>query len=428
MREAQALNTFFDLAQEYQDLSYLYHLPVQILRVFFGMRAALFAREDSGIFTVQFSDAHGVAAAPPARDVAAGPVQAGSWWFFPVKGRTHPHATGSDTRSRQTDPAPDEPDLLAMLAICPDQPLADHEFLFYEKFANRLGFSLHNRLLALKNLEHIHFVRTLVHDIGHNVIVPNMHFKLLLRNMTGKIAELRRLCETLAPPDATDITAINALCADIDRRHQEIGTHFQQSGFFLETLLRQSHFDQGQYVLQRTRVNLVARVAAPQVERYRQRLQDRLIAVEEVYTPDVASLLADVDVGLISQVLANFLSNAVKYTRETPGNPERRVRCSVIAKPGLFGPGKDGARVEVLSTGPAIPPEEIGGLFRENFRASNTDGEEGSGHGLYFSRLIISQHGGDCGYYRAADGNVFYITLPVRVPKTGPHQAEGSPA
>lgn len=414
VRETRALNIFFDLAQEYDDLHYLHILPVQILEFFFDSKARLYARDDKGVFVAQTPLVGPEAVPPPIADLAAGPKQSDAWWFFPVKGRP---ARGKTVGEQQADPSPqqyEEREVLAILAICPEMPLTVHEKLFYEKFANRLGFSLHNRILALRNREHIDFVRTLVHDIGHNVIVPNLHFKLLMRQMAGKITALRKLSETFTHPHEDDIASLHELCYRIDAHYQEISKHFHQSSFFLETLLRQSHFDQGRYVLQRSEFNLVSRVVAPQFERYRLRFQERDIEAEEEYDPNTAGFTVNADMGLLSQVVANLLSNAVKYTRETPGASGLRVKCSVQAMPEYFGPAKDGVRVAVLSSGDPIPEGESEHLFTESFRASNSGDEHGTGHGLYFSHLIVSQHDGDSGYARTPEGNLFYLTIPAQ--------------
>ncbi len=165
-------------------------------------------------------------------------------------------------------------------------------------------------------------------------------------------------------------------------------------------------------MLQCACINIVSRVVVPQLERYQLRFQERAIAVEEDYDAATASLVVNGDVGLLSQVVANFFSNAVKYTRQTQGKGGLMMRCSVHAVPGYFGEGKDGVRVDVLSTGDPIPEEEAERLFTENFRASNADGEQGTGHGLYFSRLIINQHGGECGYRSTDEVNIKYLLLP----------------
>ncbi|MCC8194156.1 MAG: HAMP domain-containing histidine kinase [Deltaproteobacteria bacterium] len=431
VRQTRALNIFFDLAQEYEDICYLYQLPVQVLQFFFSLKAELYARDDSGTFVVQTPKIGPPVTLPTLAELALGPRPSlpasddsqdvpSTWWFFPVKGRPGTRA-GRDAEGRMDpDNHPyrrEEREILAILAILPQTPLTGHEKLFYEKFANRLGFCLHNRILALKNLEHIEFVRTLVHDIGHNVIVPNLHFKLLMRQMADKIAALRQLSDTIVCPREEEIASLHTLCDRIEAHYEEISKHFHQSSFFLETLLRQSHFDQGRYVLQRTVFNLVSRVVAPQLERYQLRFQERDIAVEEDYDRDTDRLVVNGDVGLLSQVVANFFSNAVKYTRPNPGGEGLRVRCSVHAVTDAFGEGNDGVRIEILSTGEPIPEDEARQLFSENFRASNTDNEHGTGHGLYFSNLIVKQHGGECGYTHTEEGNTFSLALPLHHPE-----------
>ncbi len=420
-QQACALNIFFDLAQEYEDLRHLYHLPVEVLRLFFGIAAELYVRCDDGSFSLRTAKAGPEAALPGVEELSCGPVQVGPWWFFPARGRAGAVSSASQPVQPSGDvpsgfygeDAPDERRILAVLALCPASPLTRHDGLYYEKFANRVGFSLHNRLLAEKNREHIQFVRNLVHDIGHNVIAPNLYFKLLIRQMAGMVAALGGISTELGR-GATPATvqSLGHLHARIEEQYQEITRHFQQSSFFLETLLRQSHFEQGQYVLQRTLLDVVRRVVVPQLERYRARFQEKEIRVEEIYPGAGGPVAVEGDMGLLSQVMANFFSNAIKYTRETPGKPGLLMRCSVTVLPGYFGREADGVRIAVLTSGPHIDEDEARFLFSENFRASNTDGEYGTGHGLHFIELIMQQHGGDVGYTASEEGNVFYLTLP----------------
>jgi len=430
VRQTRALNIFFDLAQEYEDLRYLYHLPVQVLQFFFTLKVVLYARDETGAFVAQTPKADPPAILPTLEELSLGPRPsvsisgetqdtASTWWFFPVNGRPDaPHALPEADHAQDNCLARREArEILAILAILPQTSLTEHEKLFYEKFANRLGFCLHNRILALKNLEHIEFVRTLVHDIGHNVIVPNLHFKLLMRQMADKISALRKLSDAITCPGEEDVASLHTLCERIEEHYGEISKHFHQSSFFLETLLRQSHFDQGRYVLQRTTFNLISRVVAPQFERYHLRFQERDIVFEEEYDADTARLLVNGDVGLLSQVVANLFSNAVKYTRPKPGRQGLLVRCSAHAMPDAFGEGCDGVRFCVLSSGEPIADDEAAQLFTENFRASNTGNEHGTGHGLYFSSLIIKQHGGECGYTHNDEGNIFYFELPLFNPE-----------
>ncbi len=415
-QQARALNIFFDLAQEYEDICYLYHLPVEVLRLFFGMPAELYIRDDNG-FCLRTSKLGPPTPLPGLEDLSEGPVHVGLWWFFPARGRADatvapPVASGAESGGYGFD-MPDDRRILAVLALCPEIPLTEHDLLYYEKFSNRLGFCLHNRLLAQKNKEHIQFVRNLVHDIGHNVIAPNLYFKLLIRQMAGMITALDGLAADLAAePTPASVQSLRHLHTRIEEQYQEITRHFQQSSFFLETLLRQSHFEQGQYVLQRSFLDIVRRVVEPQLERYRVRFQEKGIRVEEAWPDGETSLMVEGDRGLLSQVMANLFSNAVKYTRESSPGSGMLMRCTVSLISDYFGKDKSGVRVAVLTSGRHIDKQEALMLFTESFRASNTDGEYGSGHGLHFIELIMRQHHGDAGYAARDEGNEFYLTLP----------------
>ena len=414
--QANAFNVFFDLAQEYEDIQNLYQLPVEVLRLFFNLPAALYVREAGDCFCLRTPPLAGLPALPPLADLHGAVAQAGGCYFFPARGR--PRGAADDSRSR-TDSGdgiletPDDRKVLAVLAVLPETALRKDEILYFEKFANRLGFCLHNRILAEKNKEHIRFVRGLVHDIGHNVIVPNMYFKLLIRQMEGKIKNLGEMCEHLSSqPDTVAVQSLSRLHQRMVEQYQEITRHFQQSSFFLETLLRQSHFDQGQYVLHKATLDLAARIVRVQTERYRARLAERGIRLEESF-PEAgeAPVLVRGDAGLLSQVAANYLSNAVKYTRKTPDSPAR-VRCVVRRVPDRYGKGADAAWFGMYTTGRPIPAEDACNLFTENFRASNTEDEYGTGHGLHFIRLIMEQHGGEAGYAWEDGCNLFYFVLP----------------
>ena len=184
--------------------------------------------------------------------------------------------------------------------------------------------------------------------------------------------------------------------------------HFQNGALFLESLLRQSHFDLGRYAPRYARLDVGLQVVLPQLEEYRTRLEERGIrlAPESFTLPDEpCPVLADL--GLISQILANLLSNAVKYARPYGEDAVPWARCTVTLVPGA------GVRVAVASSGPPLSPEDEAGLFREDFRAANAADEEGTGHGLSFVREIAAAHHGAAGYERLPAANVFYFLLPL---------------
>jgi PAS domain S-box-containing protein len=117
-------------------------------------------------------------------------------------------------------------------------------------------------------------------------------------------------------------------------------------------------------------------------------------------------LLAQVDKGRILQVLTNYLTNALKY--------------SPSDRPVLVRARRDGEYIRVLvsDAGPGIPTEEQDHIWERFYRIEGIkpqDGEiPGLGMGLYLSRVIVEQHGGQVGVEsRVGEGSTFWFTLPM---------------
>lgn len=114
-------------------------------------------------------------------------------------------------------------------------------------------------------------------------------------------------------------------------------------------------------------------------------------------TPDV---LADRD--RVLQVLANLVTNALKFTPEGG-------RVHVDAVP-------DGAgmvRFSVSDTGPGIPGDVVPHIF-EPFMQARETASLGTGLGLSIARGIVEAHGGIISVEsRAGEGTAFHFTLPV---------------
>ena len=78
----------------------------------------------------------------------------------------------------------------------------------------------------------------------------------------------------------------------------------------------------------------------------------------------------------------------------------------------FFGPGKDGVKYNVFSTGPHIPEVDRYRLYDEEYRGTNVTTQPGTGHGLSFIKTAIEIHGGIVGYEPTQYGNNFYFILP----------------
>jgi signal transduction histidine kinase len=106
------------------------------------------------------------------------------------------------------------------------------------------------------------------------------------------------------------------------------------------------------------------------------------------------------------QVVVNYLTNALKYSRE-----DRPVDVTLTAKDGV-------ARVAVRDRGPGLPPAERGrvwDLFYSGSTSARSAGPHvGLGLGLHICKTIVELHGGQVGLQsRVSRGSTFWFTLPL---------------
>ncbi len=402
--ESCAINIFFDLAQEFEDIEHVHLLAVLILHMFFQYDAELHLKDEADR-PIRVSPAITSSGTADLREIRSEIWNDGLHCHVPVYGKK---ALGLSEGRFSSDETP-----MGVLIIYARHELESHERLFLKKYANRVGFCLDNKILALRNARHVLFLRKLAHDIGHNIITPNLRLKLMLGRLESQISDLHPLFAACVPEANVQEKLAGHLQKMTEQVRDILGT-FQNSALFLESLLRQSHFDLGRYVLRPARIDICERVVTPQFERFRPLFEEGNVLVSELQ-PELPSsrCLVEADFGLLSQVLANLLANAVKYAAPHSAGAPRRVRCAVEILPDAFDTSAPGVKVSVFSSGPPVPPEEAGHLFDDNFRASNASGQYGTGHGLFFVREIMAEHKGLSGYEPCEEGNIFYFILPL---------------
>jgi signal transduction histidine kinase len=118
----------------------------------------------------------------------------------------------------------------------------------------------------------------------------------------------------------------------------------------------------------------------------------------------IDALNVKADVEKISQVMANFISNAVKYS------PKHSTIKVAAAQQG------NSVKVTVHDEGMGIDPTDQQHIFERFYRVDNpeTKGFSGFGIGLYLSAEIIKLHKGIIGVDSEADkGSAFYFILPL---------------
>ncbi len=432
------LKAFFDLAQEYDSLDDFYRICVSVPLALVGVASALYLchGQDQGLQLVCSSE-QGVLPEP---DIAGYPIQMreepyeleGSY-VIPIFSK-HPYEEKkNDDRDpeRQIKLWDDLRGLcgggrtLGMFEVRRKEGLTETDKFFFVKYANRIGYNLDNRLIARQNIDRLKFINTLVIDIEHNIIVPNMYFRHLFNQLKKKIGLIEELKLEIAGTQGPD--ALSGRCGqcfgklqilqdDLLKYYQEIVKHHANMSLFIESLFRREHFERGHLVLHPKRCFVEKEVIIPQLEHYASRLKAANVVVERPQNMHEEEFPILVDIGLLAQVYANLFSNASKYTREIidhQGRPRKAMaygREMVENFPQL---GKKGIKFNVFTTGPSMSVEQGCKLFEEGMRGSANLDVPGTGHGLSFIRLVVEMHGGSAGYEPTPEGNNFYFILPL---------------
>lgn len=131
--------------------------------------------------------------------------------------------------------------------------------------------------------------------------------------------------------------------------------------------------DQGEIALELSKIDLalIAREAVTDAGQ-----ADR---TELIVSPGNTIVVADGD--RIKQVLLNLVSNAAKFS-------QGKITIQIA-------PDSDVVTVCVEDVGPGIPPEDISRLFERFTRIGTGRRKPGSGLGLYLSKMIVENHGGE---------------------------------
>ncbi len=110
------------------------------------------------------------------------------------------------------------------------------------------------------------------------------------------------------------------------------------------------------------------------------------------------------DMRLLRRILQNFVSNALRYTR----TGRVLVGCRRVG---------DGVRIEVLDTGPGIPPDKLDAVFEE-FRRLEGDRPNGRDRGMGLGLAIVQRAGRMLNHpigLRSipGKGSAFTVTVPL---------------
>jgi len=117
----------------------------------------------------------------------------------------------------------------------------------------------------------------------------------------------------------------------------------------------------------------------------------------------------------LTQILANLISNAIKYTPNngtiTISGRKELNRWDAKGAPEVI-------CVQVTDTGYGISPEDQGKIFQKFFRSEDQNIREapGTGLGLNITRHLVEMQGGRIWFEsQIGKGTSFYFTIPVSI-------------
>ena len=424
--QEEAFATFFDLAQEFNTIESLYQICVAVPKEFFDLDSRLYIIDPkSSQLELVCTSRDGLVPPEERRNhkavVVENTVETEKSWFFPVRGN---QALGNML------PFLGQSSVLGVFEIDPKTGVDERKQFFLEKFTNRIGYNLHQKLLVQQNINHIKFINQLVSDIEHNVITPNMYYKLFLirlrkmianydqiEALTRNIIEDEKVCEAVAQSLQNASEILRETNNGLRTEYSALSRHYEHTSMFLETLFRKDHFQKGTYVLRKQSCNFRTEIVEPLLDRYSNEFERRGIRVDDRIenVPDEQVTLF-VDKGLISQVFDNFFSNALKYTGTHEDESGHSVKLFSLNRQfikEMFGEDKPGVRFNFFTTGRPLSKEECERVFEEGFRTGSRT-ESGTGHGLNFVQNVVGIHGGTVGCEPQPNGNLIYIILPFK--------------
>ena len=195
---------------------------------------------------------------------------------------------------------------------------------------------------------------------------------------------------------------------------EEIYKNNQRMITMANLLLNSSKMELGTISIAREKLD-VADIAQLVLKEYEFEMKEKNITWNEKNEPGLPVGVGDAK--LLRIVFENIIFNAIKYT---PQGGHIGVGVSLKGRWEDAGGGRQMSEknlvIAISDNGYGIPEEEYDLIFTKLFRASNIKEKDtdGTGLGLYLSKLILNRMGGDIWFEsRIGHGTVFYMSVPV---------------
>ena len=187
------------------------------------------------------------------------------------------------------------------------------------------------------------------------------------------------------------------------RSVERLDRNLERLVLLVEDVLQGSRLQSGQLGIKKAPLGL-AHMVREQVDAFQTAAHEHGLHLDVKAEP----CLVEGDAQRLSQVVQNFLNNALKFT-------PKGGRISVTVES-----DDHTATVSVHDTGLGVPPDKAAQLFRPFSQIHEEAGlrKVGTGLGLYISKGIVELHHGTIGCRSdgAGKGSTFHFTIPRKVP------------
>ena len=231
--------------------------------------------------------------------------------------------------------------------------------------------------------------------ISHELRTPLTSIKGNIQLAQRRLQRFTQIAESFSSEEKTVIDEVGLL---LQRAVHQTGMQNR----LINDLLDVSRIDANKLELSPTPHDLVA-IVRETVENLHSTIPNRQLLFEH---SEHAQVLVMVDTDRISQVIANYVTNALKY--------------SATSEPVIVGLTVEGteAKVWVRDFGLGLTPEEQEKVWHRFYQVPNSGAHSGHkvglGLGLYICQMLIKQHNGKVGVdSRLGEGCTFWFTLPI---------------
>lgn len=248
---------------------------------------------------------------------------------------------------------------------------------------------------------------------------------MMVHELRSPLDGVKKMAELMREEGFTDNT---------DNYNEFVNMIYKNSSDMLELvgdLLDVAKIESGEFKIKKEKAD-IKQIIQQRIAFYQILAQDSKLKLTSQFAQDLPTSV-DFDIRRISQVLNNFISNSIKFTKadgsvtiqallyRQGADLNQLAQASSITwfitgQEKHFQKLPDSLVVAVTDSGAGISQENISKLFNKfkQFKAAATSEKRGTGLGLAISKGIVSAHQGTIGVAsQEGKGSTFYFTIPV---------------